>query len=89
MSAYRQGLLAKPIWTLWLQPMSKNLPRQPVGRIVYGIADGTNCGAVDYFDVEPFGERGFLIPLFGISLGGYDARAPAKQAFAADLDLSR
>lgn len=89
MTAYRHGLIDEPIWTLWLTKSSQTAGH-PAGRITYGAVDATNCGSnVDYFDVEPYQEYDFLLPLFSVSLGNYTADATSSLLFAADLDISR
>ncbi|KAH7714552.1 Protein ASP-1 protein3 [Aphelenchoides avenae] len=88
MTAYRHGLIDEPIWTLWLTKSSQTAGH-PAGRITYGAVDATNCGSnVDYFDVEPYQEYDFLLPLFSVSLGNYTADATSSLLFAADLDIS-
>ncbi|KAH7704628.1 Protein ASP-1 protein3 [Aphelenchoides avenae] len=88
MTAYRHSLIDSPIWTLWLTKSSQEAG-QPAGKITYGALDTSYCDStVDYFDVEPYQEYNFLLPLFRISLGSYTAEPPASLDFAADLDIS-
>ncbi|KAH7721703.1 aspartic protease [Aphelenchoides avenae] len=89
-TAYRRGLIAQPIWTLWLTQMSNQQPGKSVGQITYGAVDTTHCDSkVDYFDVEPYREYDFLLPLSSVNLGSSTATSSDSRPFAADLDITR
>ena len=67
MNAYNQGVVDRPIYTIYLK---KNIQNGDAGVITYGGEDSTNCGSVIAY--QPLAQFDYYIIAFsGISYGSY------------------
>ena len=67
MNAYNQGVVDRPIYTIYLR---KNIQNGDAGVIPYGGVDSTNCGSVIAY--QPLAKYdNYIIAFSGISYGSY------------------